>query len=152
MDIKEVLLLWSIKFLIKKTSGKGIKNGNISNKELAEELYKTFFKKVMKRKLPFIDNIWGADLANMQLIFKVNKGFRFSLCVMDIYSKYARAIPLKVKKYITNTNSFQKIFDESNRKPNKIWVDEGNGFSTHNEGKSLVTERFIRTSKKELNL
>ena len=106
MDIKEVLLLWSIKFLIKKTSGKGIKNENISNKELAEELYKTFFKKVMKRKLPFIDNIWGADLANMQLIFKVNKGFRFSLCVMDIYSKYARAIPLKEKKCITNTNSF----------------------------------------------
>ena len=132
----------------KKTSGKGIKNENISNKELAEELYKTFFKKVMKRKLPFIDNIWGADLANMQLIFKVNKGFRFSLCVMDIYSKYARAIPLKEKKCITNTNSFQKIFDEANRKPNKIWVDEGNGFSTHNEGKSLVTERFIRISKK----
>ena len=65
----------------------------------------------MKRKIhsPFIDNIWGADLANMQLIFKVNKEFRFSLCVMDIYSRYARAIPMKEKKYITNIILFRRF-------------------------------------------
>ena len=61
----------------------------------------------------------------MQLISKSNKGFRFLLCVIDIYSKYACVIPLKDKKGITITNAFQKILKESNRKPNKIWVDKG---------------------------
>ena len=60
----------------------------------------------------------------MQLIDKFNKGFRF-LCVIDIYSKCAWAIPLKDKKGITITNAFQKLLDELNRKPNKIWVDKG---------------------------
>ena len=61
----------------------------------------------------------------MQLINKFNKGFRLLLCVIDIYSKYAWVIPLKDKKGIMLTNAFQKILDESNRKPNKIWVDKG---------------------------
>ena len=56
----------------------------------------------------------------MQLISKFNEGFRFLLCVIEIYSKYAWAIPLKNKKGITITNAFQKILDESNRKPNKV--------------------------------
>ena len=83
------------KFFVKKTSGSGIKNENISNKRLAEELHKPVIRKFNKRKVhsPFIDNIWGADLADMQLISKFNKGFRFLLCVIDIYSKYAWVIP-----------------------------------------------------------
>ena len=64
----------------------------------------------------------------MQLISKFNKGIRFLLCVLDILSKYARVIPLKNKKSITITNAFQKILDESNRKPNKIRVDEDSEF------------------------
>ena len=66
-------------FLIKKTSGSGIKNENISNKELAEELRKPIIRKFKKRKVQssFIDNIWGAGLADMQLISKFNEGFRF---------------------------------------------------------------------------
>ena len=56
----------------------------------------------------------------MQLITKFNKGFRFSLCVIDIFSKCPWVIPLKDKKGITITNAFQKILDESNRKPTKI--------------------------------
>ena len=70
----------------------------------------------------------GADLVDMQLISKFNKGVRFLLGVIDIYSKYAWIIPLKVKKGITITNVFQKILDESNHKPNKIWVDKGSEF------------------------
>ena len=62
------------------------------------------------------------------MISKFNKEFRFLLCVIDIYSKYAWVIPLKDKKGITITNAFQKILDESNRKPNKIWVDKGSEF------------------------
>ena len=64
----------------------------------------------------------------MQLISKFNKGFRFLLCVIDTYSKYVWFIPLKDKKGVTITNAFQKILDESNRKPNKIWLDKGSEF------------------------
>ena len=110
------------KFLDKKTSGSGIKNENVSNKELAEELHNPIIRKFNKRKVlsPFIDNIWGVDLAHMQLISKFNEGIRFLLCVIGVYSKCAWVIPLKDRKGISITNAFQKILDESNRKPNKI--------------------------------
>ena len=98
------------------------------------------------------------------MISKFSKRFRFLSCVSDIYSKYAWVILLKDKKRITITNVFQKILDESNRKPNKIWVDKGSElynrsmkswlekndaeiYSAHNEGKSVIAERFIRTLK-----
>ena len=101
------------------------------------------------------------------MISKFNKGFRFLLCVLDIYSKYAWVIPLKDKKGTTVTNAFQKILNESNLKPNKIWVDRGSQFynrsmksflqnndielcSVHNEGKSVVAEKFIRTLKNKI--
>ena len=117
-------------FLDKKTSGSGIKNENISNKELTKELHKPIIIKFNKREVhsPFIDNIWGADLADMQLIRKLNKGFRFLFCVIDIYYTYAWVIPLKDKKRITITNDFQKRLKESNKKPKKIWVDKGSEF------------------------
>ena len=100
----------------------------------------------------------------MKLMSKFKKGFRFLLCVIDIYSKDAWVITLKDKKGITITNAFEKILDESNRKPNKIWVNKGKEFynrtmkwwpekkaiemfSTDNEGKSVVAERFNRNLK-----
>ena len=70
----------------------------------------------------------GADLADMQLISKFNKGICFLLCVIDIFSKYALVIPLKDKKGIAITNAFQKILKESKRKQNKIWVGKGSEF------------------------
>ena len=78
------------KFFDKKTSGSGIENYNISNKELAEDLHKPIITKFNKRKVhsPFIDNIWGAGLADMKSISKSNKEIRFLLCVVDIFSKY----------------------------------------------------------------
>ena len=76
----------------------------------------------------FKDNILGADLAHMQLIRKFNSGFRFLLCVIDIFSKYAWVLPLKDKKDVSIVNAFQKILDDSNRKPKKIWVDKGSEF------------------------
>ena len=89
----------------------GNKNKNISNKKLAEELHKPIIRTFNKRKVqsPFIDNIWLADLADMQLISKFNERFRFLLCVIDIYTKYAWVIPLKDKKGITITDAFQKM-------------------------------------------
>ena len=84
---------------------------DLAMRELAEDLHKSIIRKFKKRKVhsPFVDNIWGAYLAGMQLTSKSNKGFRFLLCVIDIYSKYALVIPLKSKKGVTITNSFQKI-------------------------------------------
>ena len=146
-------------------SGKGIKN----NKILAEKLHKPVIKKFNKRKVysQFKDNIWGVDLADMQPFSRKNKGIKFLSCAMDLYSKYAFVIPLKDKKGISIVNAFDKIIKQSNRKPNKIWVDQGSEFynrdfkkwlsdnniimySTFNEGKSVVAERFIRTLKNKL--
>ena len=76
----------------------------------------------------FTDNIWGADLADMQLLSKFNKGFRFSLCFIDTYSKYAWVIPLKDQKGVSIVNAFQKNLKESDQKPNKIWVDKQSEF------------------------
>ena len=78
----------------KNTLGSDIKNENISNKELAEEWHKPIIRKFQKRKVHpfFTDNNWCADLADMQLISKYNKRFRFLLCIIDIYSKYSWVI------------------------------------------------------------
>ena len=98
--------------------------------QLADELHKPNIKKFKKRKVhsPFRENIWGVDLADMHLFSKSNKGFRFLLCVIDIFSIYAWVIPLKDKKGVSIVNAFQKILKESNRKPNKIWVDKGSEY------------------------
>ena len=116
------LLQWSINVLIKKSSDSGIKNENMSNKELAKELHKLVIRKFKKRKVysSFIENIWGADLADMQLISKFNKGIRLLLCVTDIFGKYTWVIPLKDKKGIRIINAFHK--------PTKTWVDKGSKF------------------------
>ena len=79
--------------------------------QLAKELHKPIIRKFKKRKVysGFRDNIWGAHLADMQLISKFNHGFRFLLCVIDIFSKYAWVVPLKDKKVVSIVNAFQKI-------------------------------------------
>ena len=64
----------------------------------------------------------------MELISKFNKGFRFLLCVIDIFSKYAWVVPLKNKNGVTIVNAFQKILKESNRRTNKILVEKENEF------------------------
>ena len=98
--------------------------------QLAEELHKPIFRKFKKRKVysGFRDNIWGAHLADMQLISKFDIGLRFLLCVIDIFINYAWVIPLKDKKGVSIVNAFQKTLDISERKPNKIWVDKGSEF------------------------
>ena len=103
MDVEEILLQSFVIILIKRQL-KGVIEKNMSNKELAEKLHKTIIRKFEKRKVhsPFIDNIWGADLADMQLLSKFNKGIRFLLCVIDIFSKYAWVILLKDKKRYYN--------------------------------------------------
>ena len=98
------------KFFDQKTSRGAIKNENMSNKELAEELHKPIIRKFEKRKVnsPFIENIWGADLADMQLVSKFNKGIRFLLCVVDIFCRYAWVITLKVIQVLQLLIVFKK--------------------------------------------
>ena len=61
----------------------------------------------------------------MQLISKFNKGFRYLLCFIDIFSKYTWVVPLKDKKDVSIADVFQRILDDLNRKPSKIWNDKG---------------------------
>ena len=75
----------------------------------------------------------------MQLISKFNKGFRFLLCVIDIYSKYVWVAPLKDKKRVTIVNASQSILKKSNRKPSKIWADKGSEF--YNRSMKLWLEK-----------
>ena len=165
------------KFLNERTKGSGINNKRnlLVNSQLAEELYKPIIKNFKRRKVysSFKDNIWGVDLADMQLISKYNKGIRYLLCVIDLFSRYAWVIPLKNEKEESIVEGFEKILDDSgnakhsNRKPNKIWVDHGSEFynnkfksflkendiemySTFNEGKSVVVEKFIKTLKNKI--
>ena len=100
------------KFFDKMSPGSGIKNENMSDQQLAEKLHKPIIRKFNKREVnsPFIDNIWGADLAYMQLISKFNKILRFLLCVIDIYRKHAWVIPLKDKERYYNHQCFSENF------------------------------------------
>ena len=135
------------------------------NYQLANKLHKQIIKKFKRRKVSssFRDNIWGVDLADMQSLSKYNKGIKYLLCAIDLFSKYAWVIPLKDKKGTSIVNAFQKIISKG-RKPNKIWVDQGGEFynklfkrflkinniemySINNERKSVVAERFIWTLK-----
>ena len=151
---------------LNKSSGSGVVNE--PNYQLANELYKPIIKKFLKRKVysSFRDNIWGADLADMQSLSKYNNWNKYILCAIDFFSKYAWVVPSKNKKGTSTVNAFQKIISEG-RKPNKIWVDQGSEFynnyfkdflkinniemySTYNEGKSVAAERFFRTCKNKI--
>ena len=102
----------------------------------------------------------------MQSLSKYNKGNKYLLCAIDLFSKYAWLVPLKGKKGTSTVNAFQKIISKG-RKPSKIWVDQGREFSnnsfkdflkindiemysTYNEGKSVAAERFIRMLKNKI--
>ena len=159
------------KFFNERSKGFGInlQANSLNNEILAEELHKPIVKNIKKRKVysSFKDNIWGVDLADMQLISKYSKGIIYLLCVIDLFSRYAWVISLKNKKGESIVEGFKKILGDSNRKPNKIWLDHGSAFynnkckcflkendiemySAFNEGKSVAAERFIKTLKNKI--
>ena len=115
----------------KKSMGSGIKKD--SSLILADELHKPVIKKFNKRKVysQFKDNIWEVDLADMESLSKKNKGIKYLLCAIDLYSKYAFVVLLKDKQGISVTNGFNKIIKQYGRKPNKILVDQGSEFYNH---------------------
>ena len=95
-------------FFDKKSIGGSITNE--SNYQLADELHKPIIKKFKKRKVysSFRDNIWGVDLADMQSLSKYNKGIKYLLCAINLFSKYAWFIPMKHKKSTSIVNAFKK--------------------------------------------
>ena len=87
--------------MIKKSSENGV--ATKPNYQLPNELYRQIIRKFKRRKVysSFIDNIWGVDLADMQSLSKYNKGIRYLLCAIDLFSKYAWVVPLRDKRGIT---------------------------------------------------
>ena len=134
---------------------------------MANELHKPVRKKFQKRYVfvKNVDDIWGADLVDMQTLRKKNKGYRYILMVMDILSKYGWAQPLKSKSGSAVAEALKIIF--KNKTPKKLWTDKGTEFynkqvsallkkhnillySTHNDEKCSVIERWNRTIKTKL--
>ena len=111
------------KFFHKKSSGSGVSTHannrikqnqhhlDLATHQLVLKLHKTVIRKFNKRTVNsiFKDNIWSVGLPDMQLISKFNKGFRFLLCVINIFSKYAWVVPLKDKKGVSIVNAFQNM-------------------------------------------
>ena len=135
------------------------------NEELAQELHKPIINKFKRRKAyERFNNIWAADSVETGSSSLKNRGVKYFFCVIDVFTKYAWVKPLKDK---TVLHGFIEIVNESSRKPNKLWVNQGREFYnnhmrkwlddndillnlTRNEVKSIVAERFIRTSKSKI--
>ena len=164
--IKEDYFLWFKSFFIKYSSGSGV--ATVPNYQLANELHRQIIRKFKRTKIysSFRDNIWRVDLADIQSLSKYNRGIRYLSCAIDLFNKYAWFVPLKDKRGLIIVNAFQKIISKG-RKPNRIWVGQGGEFynyflkiflknnnirmySTFNEGKFFVAERFIRTLKNKI--
>ena len=137
--------------------------------KLADELHKPIRRKFKTRRVISngIDDIWSADLVFMDKLSKWNKGYKYLLTIIDVFSKYAWVIPLKDKKGTSITNNFNNIIINDKRKPKYLWVDNGSEFynktfndwlnkndikmySTFNEGKAVIIERFNRTFKNKM--
>ena len=103
------------KFFDKKSSGSGV--ATEPNYQLANELHRQIIRKFKRRKVysSFRDNIWGVDLADMQSLSKYNKGIKYLLCAIDLFSKYAWVIPIKDKKSTSIVNVFKKIISEEKK-------------------------------------
>ena len=136
------------------------KNNNFKfTDDLADELYKPVTRKFQRRRVNVngVVEIWVADLIDMQVFSKDNNGIKYLLTVIDIFSKFVWIVPLKRKTDQEVAHAFSKILRE--RKPCMVWVDKGKEFynkdvqklvalySTENEEKSCVIERFNRTIK-----
>ena len=140
------------------------------SQQLAEiELHKPITRNFRKRRVISygIDKIWDADLVEMQKYSKWNKGIKYLLTVIDVFSKYGWIVPLKDKKTESVSSAFDTIFKKSKRKPDKLWTDKGSEFickhfkdflkknniklyHTENEEKSSVVERWNKTMKNRM--
>ena len=132
------------------------------NLQLAKELHKPITRKFKRRRVYVsnINKIWSADIMDRQKLSKQNKGYKYLLNVIDLFSKYVYSIPLKSKSQHEVAKAFAELF--LHNKPQKLWTDQGSEFinktfkkflnehnielyHVHNEGKACVVERFNRT-------
>ena len=138
--------------------GQGGTSSATSSATYAEERHKQFRKPrhTLKVKVFNKDDIWSADLIDMPS----ESGYRYCLTIIDLYTRYAWVVPLKRKTANEVREAFEKTFKDSGRKPKRLWCDHGKEFynkqvkplfdevySTENEGKAVVIERFNRTLK-----
>ena len=149
------------------TKNRFISDGEKITNKLADELHHRVIKSFTKRRVYVhsIDQTWAVDLADMQQYSKQNKHYKYLLAVIDVFSKYGWLIPLKNKTGVTVSEAFKTLFKE--RKPMFIWSDKGSEFynrqvkellkdnkielySTENEEKSSVVERWIGTMKQHM--
>ena len=138
----------------------------MSKKQFAAEVHHRVVKKFPRRQVIVsgIDNIWGMDLADMYSFIKYNDDYRYILCIIDVFSKFAWCVPLKTKSATSILTAVKDVIKSSDRSPEKFWIDQGTEFynkdfkkwladhgmsmySTYGESKSAVVERFIRTLK-----
>ena len=140
-------------------------------KELAKELLKPKLKKFPRRGIfsPNVDRIWTMDLMVVEKYSKQNKNYKYILVALDVFSRFAWARPLKTKTGKEVTGALRDIFTKSGRKPSRIWSDDGTEFfnsqvqgllrengitlySTFNEPKASIAERFIRTLRRKMEM
>ena len=137
-------------------------------KQLTKELLKPKRRRFRRRPVLAgggIDSIWTADLLDIHQYARQNKGYKFILVVLDVFSRFAWARPLKNKSGKQVANALKDIIEVDRRRPKKLWTDEGTEFynvdvsrvlngielySTHNEPKAAIAERFIRTLREKL--
>ena len=146
-------------------------SAEVWKKELAKELLKPKLKKFPRREIfsPNVDRIWTMDLMVVEKYSKQNKNYKYILVALDIFSRFAWARPLKTKTGKEVTGALRDIFTKSGRKPSRIWSDDGTEFfnsqvqgllrengitlySTFNEPKASIAERFIRTFRRKMEM
>ena len=136
---------------------------------LTDELHKPVKRKFEKRQVFVrnVDDIWAADLVDMQYYSRTNKGFKYILMIIDVFSKYGWAIPLKNKTSAEVVRAFTELWNSGQKPPKYLWTDKGKEFDnrefrklleekkvhmywTENEEKSSVVERWNRTMKRNM--
>ena len=135
--------------------------------QLAKELHKPIRRKFQKRRVftPAVNWIWACDLADLSMYSRFNRGYKYILCVIDTFSKYGYMIPMKSKNAEETAKAFENLFKSEKDHPKFCWMDKGSEFwnkkvvenvmkkygvkmyTTENEEKSCIVERWIRTMK-----
>ena len=142
--------------------------GVVWSDQLADELHRPIKRKFIKRKVfaSNVDSIWAADLVEVGKLAKFNKGYKYLLTVIDIFSKYGWMLPIKNKTGECVAQALNIIFQQG-RSPSRLWTDKGKEFynrnvqnlldkykillySTENEEKASVVERWNRTMKQKM--
>ena len=133
-------------------------------KEIAKEIFSLVNKKFQRIQIQthHKDECWSIDLIDRSSLSKYNKNYKFIFTIIDNYTKYAWAIPIKDKSGRSTTTAFKSLIEKAKRKPDKIWSDRGKEFynetfldflkqnetqisSTKSDLKAVFVDRFNRT-------